>query len=109
MSAAGFSWRARCVRFLTGALVLTGVGGAIAGDKQPALIDVSGAGFFRNRELKKNIKLLLPGKDPARALTANFIEDSALILFAQLSDDGYLSPTLKVVAKLPSGEDVRRT
>jgi outer membrane protein assembly factor BamA len=109
MSTAGFSWRARCVRFLTGALVLTGVGGTIAGDKQPALIDVSGAGFFRNRELQKNIKLLLPGKDPARALTANFIEDSALILFAQLSDDGYLSPTLKVVAKLPSGEDVRRT
>src|SRR3712207_5924962 len=60
-----------------------------------AQLQVSGYGFFGNRELKRALRILgEPGKQQA-TYSANFIEDSVLILMSRITGDGYLKPVIK--------------
>ncbi|MHC1764191.1 MAG: outer membrane protein assembly factor [Verrucomicrobiia bacterium] len=66
--------------------------------EDPAEIDVQGYGLLGNRKLERALRLLADPEERPELLGANFIEDAALILMAQLSRDGFLKP--RVVARL---------
>lgn len=65
---------------------------------EPAEIDVQGYGLLGNRKLERALRLLADPEERPELLDANFIEDAALILMAQLSRDGFLKP--RVLARL---------
>lgn len=62
----------------------------------PAQVKVSGYGFFGNRALKRTIRSLELAPKGAEILDASFVEDSALVLLAQIRRDGYLSPEIRI-------------
>lgn len=63
---------------------------------------VSGLGWFGNREAAKSLKLLL-GEQRQGELDAAAVEDSALILFHQLEEQGWLRPRITAVLEAPDG------
>ena len=66
---------------------------------------VSGLGWQDNRLSRDTLKALL-GDKPRATLDANVIEDAALILFSQRTDEGYLKAEITVEAKLTDGRVV---
>lgn len=72
-------------------------------EPEPAVIHIDGYGFWGNRELKKALRLLQPGDNVPPQLDANFIEDSALIIFSKVTGDGYLKPNLTMELALADG------
>lgn len=58
-----------------------------------AELSVSGLGWWRNRELRVALRLLL-GEQRAATLDANAIDDAAFLLVSALAEDGYLKPTI---------------
>jgi outer membrane protein assembly complex protein YaeT len=58
-----------------------------------AELSVSGLGWWRNRELRVALQLLL-GEQSAATLDANAIDDAAFLLVSALAEDGYLKPTV---------------
>ncbi|MEW6158489.1 MAG: BamA/TamA family outer membrane protein [Verrucomicrobiota bacterium] len=72
-------------------------------EPRPAELSVSGYGFFGNRELKHNLRLLIPGEKVPEFLDANFIEDAGLLLFSTVQRDGYLQPSISVEVTLADG------
>ncbi len=62
-----------------------------------AELQVTGYGFFGNRNLKKSLTLLQTPGGPAESFSANFVEDGVLILMSQLNRDGYLKPMVRAV------------
>ena len=56
-------------------------------------LSVSGLGWWRNRELRVALRLLL-GEQRAATLDANAIDDAAFLLVSALAEDGYLKPTI---------------
>jgi outer membrane protein assembly factor BamA len=69
----------------------------------PAEIEVNGYGLLGNRKLTKALRLLVDPEERPALLDANFIEDAALILMAQLGRDGFLRPHLLVRLTLNDG------
>jgi outer membrane protein insertion porin family len=70
---------------------------------RPATLQVSGYGFFGNRDLRRALLVLQTGEEPPAAWDANFIEDAAVVLFARLNRDGYLAPRVEAVMRLADG------
>ncbi|HTL67320.1 MAG TPA: BamA/TamA family outer membrane protein [Lacunisphaera sp.] len=67
-----------------------------------AEVSVRGAGPFADRNLRRTLDLLVePKKRPT--LDAGAIEDAALILVAELQNDGYLRPVVRVRVHRDSG------
>ncbi len=65
---------------------------------------VDGLGWFGDRGAERSLKLLL-GSQVDAALEAGTIEDAALILISQLTDDGYLEPKLTVRVRHADGRE----
>lgn len=57
-------------------------------------IDLSGMGWFTNRELRRTLQLLLPPGTDEAPFQRNHIEDAAYLLQGSTRDRGYLAPTL---------------
>lgn len=70
-----------------------------------AEIRVKGLGWIENRKAQNTLELLL-GEQRRAALEASAIEDAALILFSQLSDEGYLEPTVTAVITNATGDQM---
>lgn len=80
---------------------------AWARDEQPAPaeIDVSGLGWFGNREQRRSLSRLL-GEERGTTLDANAIEDAAFLLLSAVTEQGYLKAV--VDAKI-AGTDGKTT
>ena len=70
-----------------------------------ATISVSGAGFFRDRELRLALNRLLKAELKAH-LDSNAIEDAAVILVSALSQAGFQNPDVRIEATLTDGSQV---
>jgi outer membrane protein assembly factor BamA len=70
-----------------------------------ATISVSGAGFFRDRELRLALNRLLRAELKAY-LDSNAIEDAAVILVSALSQAGFQDPKVQIEATLTDGTEV---
>ena len=68
-----------------------------------AEIEVTGLGFFGNREQRASLNRLL-GPERGAVMDANAIEDAAFLLVSALAEQGFLRP--RVTARLsPDGRD----
>jgi len=97
--------------FLAWCLLLAGAVAASAGPapvESPARMEVSGYGFFGDRELGRMLRLLQPSGPPPTTYSANAVEDGAMMLLSQLVRDGYLKPRLTVTLTLVDGSTVVR-
>lgn len=70
-------------------------------------IKVTGLGWLENRKARNSLLLLL-GEQSQGPLKAGAIEDAAIILFSQLSAEGYLNPHLKAVLTLEDGRKLEQ-
>lgn len=75
-----------------------GAEGVQSAQTNHAELKISGYGFFGNRKLKTLLKNAQPEKTAPPFYDANFIEDAALLLIANLQRDGYLNP--RVAARI---------
>jgi outer membrane protein assembly complex protein YaeT len=71
------------------------------GEEQAADLRVRGYGILGNRALLRTIQMVRDPDAPAAFLTATQIEDSAMLLLAQLQQDGYLQPEVEARVTLP--------
>ncbi len=62
---------------------------------KPAEIAVQGFGFFKNRELRSALTLLLDEGGRRATLDAGFIEDASLVLNSELVEDGFFEAAVK--------------
>lgn len=64
----------------------------------PAVLDVQGYGWLRDRELEREVALLLgEGEGVAReTFDASYLEDAALVLGAELVEEGFFDAKLRV-------------
>lgn len=64
-------------------------------------IDLSGMGWFTNRELRRTLQLLLPSGTDDNPFQRNHIEDAAYLLQGSTRDEGYLAPAIhfKMIAR----------
>lgn len=69
----------------------------------PAVLKISGYGFFGNRELARMLRTLELGKKKPAYFGAGFVEDAALILTARVKRDGYLRPRITATLDLADG------
>jgi len=81
-----------------------------AGEEKPekpkaAEIAVKGLGFWKSREERSSLVRLL-GEERGPAMDANAIEDAAFLLISGLTDEGFLRPTVKVIATPESGAPI---
>ncbi|RME91868.1 MAG: hypothetical protein D6766_11100 [Verrucomicrobia bacterium] len=76
--------------------------GAGAGEK-PAVVRVSGLGFFENRIRQRTLQKLWPGKELPPRLPAGFIEDACLMLRGELVEAGFLRCEIDARLQLPDG------
>jgi outer membrane protein insertion porin family len=88
------------------------VGGAspaaeeVGGEETPvADLRVRGYGILGSRALMRTLEMIRDPDAPRAFLTATQIEDSAMLLLAQLQQDGYLQP--KVEARITLADDTR--
>ncbi|HRJ47663.1 MAG TPA: BamA/TamA family outer membrane protein [Opitutaceae bacterium] len=82
-------------------LLLVGLALACAALLPAAEIRVSGLGPLENLRARNNLQLLL-GEQRRAALDASAIEDAALILFSQLTDEGH--PAARITALITTTE-----
>lgn len=93
-------------------MLLLGLAGAMpasleaAEDGEEAELKVRGYGFFGNRSLKRTLEMIRDPDAPPARFTATQIEDSAMLLLAQLQQDGYLQPEVEAKVTLADGETV---
>jgi len=94
---------------LVGLLLTVMAPGWLAAEEKaaPAMFSVSGAGFFRDRELRQALKRLLRTELTAY-VDSNTIEDAAVILVSALSEDGFQKPELRIIATLADGTELNR-
>ena len=71
---------------------------------KPVQVKISGYGVLGNRQLKRMLKTLESTELKQATLDASTIEDSALILLAQLRKEGYLKPSIAVQITLTNGQ-----
>ncbi len=72
--------------------------------RKPVKIDVSGFGILGNRALKRTLELVSDPENPPAFFTATQIEDAALLLLAQVREEGYLRPRVEARLTLDGGE-----
>ena len=70
------------------------LGAAGTKDEKPAEIRVEGLGLLQNRKMNQNLVVLL-GKERGTTVDANAIEDSAMIVFSKVLEDGFFEPTIE--------------
>jgi outer membrane protein insertion porin family len=73
----------------------------------PAKFKISGYGVFGDLRLKRIIKLLEVPKPKPEFFDANFMEDTALILKSKMRADGFLAPTIVIIAFTEDGKRLR--
>ncbi len=93
-------------RLLLAWFLVTFVAGAAAESPPAAELRVTGLGWLGNRKAEKTLELLRDRSDRA-ILNANAIEDASLILFSQLTTDGYLAPSMTADLTLDDGRKVQ--
>jgi outer membrane protein assembly complex protein YaeT len=76
--------------------------GRSAGEPARAQFHVAGLGWQDNRLARDTLEALLGG-DPRPTLDANSIEDAALVLFSQQTEEGYLKARILAELKLADG------
>jgi outer membrane protein assembly complex protein YaeT len=81
--------------------------GAKTGQVEQARFEISGYGYLGNRELRRLVRTLQDDALKQEYFDATFVEDTALILFSRLHQDGFLRPTLDVRLTLANGEKQR--
>jgi outer membrane protein insertion porin family len=82
---------------------------AWAGQPPPAVLKITGYGPLGDLKLKRILVLLEESGKKPEFFDANFIEDSALILFSRLNRDGFLKPELTAKVTLDGGRQVSYT
>ncbi|MFT3830632.1 MAG: BamA/TamA family outer membrane protein [Opitutaceae bacterium] len=95
----GLTWRRLALALCVLVLSLS-----LSARDEPRL-EVRGLGWLGNREAERSLELLL-GK-AENTLGAGQLEDAALILISQLSDEGYLEPKLTVRLRHADGRETR--
>ncbi len=68
----------------------------------PATLDVSGLGLWRDHELRRSLILLL-GAQRGAILDANAIEDAAVMLVSALGEEGYQKPVVEIEITTTAG------
>jgi outer membrane protein insertion porin family len=68
-----------------------------------AKVQVSGVGWWRDRELRQTLERLL-GEERREIIQTNAIEDATVILLSTLNQDGYLKATVEVAVTTTDGE-----
>jgi outer membrane protein insertion porin family len=76
--------------------------------KKHAQIEVSGIGWWANREQRASLTRLL-GEERGETLDANGIEDAAFLLMSAVIDEGYSKPTIEARLTKPNGEKISFT
>lgn len=72
--------------------------------EEEAEMRVRGYGFFGNRSLMRTLEMIRDPDAPPAYFTATQIEDSALLLLAQLQQDGHLRPEVEAKITLADEE-----
>lgn len=85
--------------------VLSGLRGAETKEEKPAEIRVDGLGWLQNRKLNQSLVVLL-GSERRATVDANAVEDSAMIVFSKLTEDGFFEPTIE--AELTQASDGKK-
>lgn len=75
-------------------------------DVVPAELEISGYGWFGNAKLRNSLALLNEGGKLPELLSANYIEDAALILLSQAQSDGFLDAELSAKLTLDDGREL---
>lgn len=75
-------------------LIATTVGGLGA---KPAELEVDGFGFFKDRELRQAVGMLLGDEAQRETLDASFLEDAALVLNSELVEQGFFEAKVRAV------------
>lgn len=76
---------------------------AVGAGAEPAALNVSGLGWWQDRQARFSLQRLL-GEDRGAVLNANAVEDAVFLLMASLAEDGYLQPTVTARPRLTNGE-----
>src|SRR5690625_6899214 len=71
------------------------VSGYSAEKEKPARMQVRGYGILGNRALKRALNLIVDSDEAPHSFTATQIEDAALLMLAQVREDGYLRPMIE--------------
>jgi outer membrane protein insertion porin family len=74
--------------------------------EETAEMRVRGYGFFGNRALMRTLNIIRDPDAPPAYFTANQIEDSALLLLAQMQQDGHLRPEVEARITLVEGPTI---
>lgn len=102
--------RDRSLRFwlpwLFFAVAALGPGSLFASDEEEreAEMQVSGFGILGNQALERTLDLIRDPDAPPPFFSATQIEDAALLLMAQVREEGYLQPEVKAEVTRESGE-----
>ena len=75
---------------------------------EPATLEVSGLGWWRDHELRRSLILLL-GAQRGTNLDANAIEDAAVMLVSALGEEGYQKPVVEIAMTSADGAVQRLT
>ncbi|MDX2111845.1 MAG: BamA/TamA family outer membrane protein [Verrucomicrobiota bacterium] len=109
--------RWRKALFLAGCICLAGLSDHVCAEESPQVaatpsdhldsptFSISGYGFFNNRAMHNAVSLLMDQDSERRAFSANFVEDSVLILLSRLQHDGYLKPEIETILTLDDGSE----
>jgi len=73
-------------------------------EEKPAKMQVRGYGILGNLALKRALDLIVDAEEEPQFFTATQIEDGALLLLAQVREDGYLRPVIETTLTLENGE-----
>jgi outer membrane protein insertion porin family len=76
---------------------------------KPAVFKVRGYGFLGDRELKHMLRTVELANQRPRVFGASFVEDSALLISARVTRDGYLAPTIHIELTLADGGRIQTT
>src|ERR1043166_7024157 len=95
MLSKALAWRCQCLIGLVMAWLLL-ISPALGAKFEAAKLKISGYGVLGDIELRRTLLLLQTGGQKRDFFDANFIEDTAVILFSRLNQDGYLRPVISV-------------
>jgi outer membrane protein assembly complex protein YaeT len=75
---------------------------------EPATLEITGVGLWRDHELRRSLILLL-GAQRGATLDANAIEDAAVMLVSALGEEGFQKPVVEIEATTADGAVQRLT
>lgn len=73
-------------------------------EEEAAEMKVRGYGFLGNRALMRTLEMIRDPDAPPAFFTATQIEDAAMLLLAQIQQDGYLQPEVEAEVTTPDEE-----